>query len=48
MYGYLLNEVKSMRKDREDIVDLVMKYILDNDVDRINELTVFLAKKIEE
>lgn len=48
LYGYLLNEVKSMRKDREDIVDLVVKYILDNDVDRVNELTEFLTKKIEE
>lgn len=46
LYGYLLNEVRSMRKDREDIVDLVVRFILENDSNSINKLTEYLKKKI--
>lgn len=46
LYGYLLNEVRSMRKDREDIVDLVVRFILDNDADSIDKLAGYLRKKI--
>ena len=48
LFGYLLNEVRSMRKDREDIVDLVVRFILDNDSDNVNELTKYLRQKISE
>lgn len=48
LYGYLLNEVRSMRKDREEIVDMVVKYILDNDTHKVDELTAYLKKKIDE
>ena len=47
-YGVLLDEVKSMRKDREDIVDLVVRHILENEKDKINEMTSYLDKKIKE
>ena len=46
LYGYLLNEVRSMRKDREDIVDLVVRFILENDSNSVNKLTEYLRKKI--
>lgn len=48
LYGILLNEVRSMRKDREDIVDLVVRFILENDADSINKLTEYLNQKISE
>ena len=48
LYGQLLNEVRSMRKDREDLVDIVVKYILEYESDRIDELAKYLAKKIAE
>lgn len=47
-YGHLINELKSMRKDREDLVDLVVRYILENEVNKTNELTEYLSKKIDE
>lgn len=47
-YGYLLNEVRSMRKDREDIVDIVVRYIFENDTQKIDELATYLIQKIEE
>lgn len=46
LYGYLLNEVRSMRKDRGDIVDLVVRFILENDSNSVNKLTEYLRKKI--
>lgn len=46
LYGYLLNEVRSMRKDREDIVDLVVRFILENDSNSVNKLTEYFRKKI--
>ena len=48
LYGFLLNEVRSMRKDREDIVDIVVKYIMGNESKCIDELARYLSKKIEE
>jgi len=48
LYGYLLNEIRSMRKDREDLVDIVVKYILENESDNVTELTQYLLRKIEE
>ena len=48
LYGYLLNEIRSMRKDREDLVDLVVRYILENDINSINTLADYLRRKIEE
>jgi hypothetical protein len=35
-----------MRKDREDIVDLVVRFILENDSNSVNKLTEYLRKKI--
>ncbi len=48
LYGILLNEVRSMRKDREDIVDLVVRFILENDADSVNKLTEYLREKMLE
>lgn len=48
LYGYLLNEVRSMRKDREELVDIVVKYFLENDSERVGELTTYLSQKIDE
>lgn len=42
LYGVLLSEVRSMRKDREDLVDLVVKYILENEKTSVEKLTSYL------
>ena len=34
-----------MRKDREDIVDIVVRYVLENETDKINDLSSYLIKK---
>lgn len=48
LFGCLLNEVRSMRRDREDIVDLVVRFILENDANSTNKLTEYLKLKISE
>lgn len=48
LYGYLLNEVRSMRKDREDLVEIVVKYIMENKTSEVEELTRYLSEKISE
>lgn len=48
LYGFLLNELRSMRKDREDLVEIVVKYLLENDKNLVDTLADYLKKKIEE
>lgn len=47
LYGFFLNELRSMRKDRDDLIEIVVKYIMENDINRINELTSYLKEKIK-
>lgn len=47
LYGFLLNELRAMRKDREDLVEIVMKYIMQNEPDVANSLEKYLIEKIE-
>ena len=35
-------------ESREDIVDIVVRYILENEEEKINELSSYLVKKIDE
>lgn len=46
LFGRLLNEVKSMRKDREEIVDLVVRYIMEQENNCVEELTNYIFEKI--
>ena len=46
LFGCLLNEIRSMRKDREDIVDLVVKFILENESENVTQLTEYLEKMV--
>lgn len=48
LYGFLLNELRSMRKDREDLVEIVVKYVLSNELSAVTELTNYLESKIKE
>ena len=48
LYGVLLNELRSMRKDRDDLVEIVVKYIMDKEQDNIEELSEYISNKIKE
>ena len=47
-YGYLLNELRSMRKEREDLVEIVMKHVFEQETELVDSLTNYLKRKIEE
>lgn len=46
LYGYLYNELRSLRKDREDLIELVVKFILEYEQDNVEELTSYLSNKL--
>ena len=48
LYGYLLNELRSMRKDRDDLVEIVVRFIMANKTNEVEELTEYLSGKINE
>ena len=48
LYGFLINDLRSIRKDREDLVDLVVKYLIAKEKDNIDELAHYLEQKITE
>ena len=48
LYGYLLNELKSMRKDRDDLIEIVVKYVLLHEKTNVQEMTDYLHSKINE
>lgn len=48
LYGYFVNEIRSMRKEREDLIEIVVKYILRNEKENVEELTKYLEEKIKE
>lgn len=45
LYGFLINEVKSMRKDREDLVDIIVKYIIENEEECVDKLSKYIVNK---
>ena len=47
LYGYLLNELRGMRRDRDDLVDIVVKSILEHEAGNIEALSTYLKGKID-
>lgn len=45
LYGYLLNELKSMRKDRDDLIEIVVKHILLFEKSNVQKINGLLAIK---
>lgn len=48
LYGFLINEIRSMRKDREELVDIIVKYVMENEEECVSELTMYIIKKIND
>lgn len=48
LFGIIQNELRALRKDREDLVDLIVKHLMDNKEDLVNDLAGFLARKLAE
>lgn len=48
LYGYLIGELRSIRKDREDLVEIIVKYLMENDHELVDALAEYLTKKLSE
>ncbi len=48
LYGVLINELKSIRKDRAELVEVVVKHLMDTERPLIDALSIYLTKKISE
>lgn len=47
LYGVLLNELRSIGKDHDDLVEIVVRHLMETDKHLIDELSNFLSRKIE-
>lgn len=48
LYGILLNELRGMKKSREDLVEFVVKYIMETEKDVVDALADYLSQKLAE
>ena len=48
LYGVLVNELRSIRKDREDLVEIVVKYLMETDQALVDALATYLSKKVSD
>lgn len=46
LMGYITNELKSMRKGREDLADITVKYLMKSQKENIERLVEYLKEKI--
>ena len=46
LYGTLLNELRGMRKDRDELAEIVVKYIFETETQMITDLAEFLRSNI--
>ena len=48
LYGILIDELRSIRKDREELVEIVVKHLLETNKSLVDTLAAYLRKKITE
>ncbi len=46
LYGVLINELRSISKDRDDLVEVVVKHLVETDKTLVDELAKYLSSKI--
>lgn len=48
LYGLFIDELRGMRKDRDDLVEIVVKHLMETDLAMVDALSEYLASKIAE
>lgn len=46
LYGILINELRSLHKDRDELVEVVVKFLMETDKTVVDALAAYLSKKI--
>lgn len=47
LYGVLINELRGIRKDRDELVEVVVKYLMETDTQLVEILSAYIKKKLE-
>ena len=48
LYGIIINELRSIKKDRDELVEIIVKYLMETNQPVIDALSEYLSKKIAE
>lgn len=48
LYGILINELRGIRKDRDDLVEIIVKHLMESDKETVDVLAEYLVRKISE
>ena len=48
LFGIIQNELRALRKDRDELVELIVKHLMDNQRELVDELADYLERKISE
>ena len=48
LYGVLINEMRSIRKDRDELVEIVVKHLMETNQSLVSDLATYLSEKIKD
>ena len=48
LFGIIQNELRTLRKDRDELVELIVKYLMDNKKELIDNLASFIKRKLSD
>ena len=48
LYGVLINELRSIRKDREELIEIVVRHLMETDQTTVDALADYLSRRIKE
>lgn len=46
LYGFLVNELTNIRKDRDDLVEIIVRYLLETDKQMVDSLAEYLKSRL--
>lgn len=47
LFKYFLHELRALRKDRESLIEIIIKHLMETDIASVNELELYLKRNIE-
>lgn len=47
LFGYFLHELRDLRKDRDTLIEIIVKYLMETDSKSVDELEAYLKKNTD-
>ena len=47
LFGYFMHELRDLRKDRDSLIEIIVKYLMETERESVNELEMYLKNNIE-